>query len=300
MIEIDEAWLQANPLPVHRPGTDKNARGRVLLVGGAKFVPGALRLSGEAALRAGCGKLQLATVADVATALGVLMPEAAMMALPAEAEGEIASTAAAILAAPLQGCDTLIIGPGMSEHARTAELVGQLLATPRADLTILLDAAAATCARDLARSIADHEGRVLLTPHFGEMAAITGRSREEIAADPARFARLLSEELGALIVLKSESTIIAAPGRTALTLRSDCVGLATGGSGDVLAGVIGGLMARGADPMTAAAWGVVSHAAAGRHASKLIGPIGFLASDLLGFIPALIDEPFGSDITGPA
>ncbi|WP_380873976.1 ADP-dependent (S)-NAD(P)H-hydrate dehydratase [Sphingomonas sp. DBB INV C78] len=285
---IDAAWRRAHPLPVHARGTDKNERGRVLLVGGAEFVPGALRLSGEAALRAGCGKLQLATVAHVAMALGVLMPEAAMIALPAEESGEISVAGAEILSEALDHCDTLILGPGMSEHARTTDLVRQMLAAPRPDLSIVLDAAAATCAAELADEIRRHEGRVLLTPHHGEMAALTGRSIEEVAADPLGIAQRTAEDLGAVVAIKSAATFVTAPGAEPLAFASECIGLATGGSGDVLAGIIGGLLSRGTPPQEAAAWGVAIHAEAGHQASRTIGPIGFLASDLLMLIPRIM------------
>ena len=86
--QLDEAWLKRHPLPAIAQGADKNGRGRVLVVGGSEFVPGALRLTGEAALRAGAGKLQMATVRSSALSLGVLVPEAAMIALPADEEGQ--------------------------------------------------------------------------------------------------------------------------------------------------------------------------------------------------------------------
>src|SRR6187549_84480 len=102
---LDRSWLQRHPLPSPAPGGDKNARGRVLVVGGAEFVPGALRLTGEAALRAGAGKLQLATVRAAAMALAVHVPEAAMIALPADEDGEIGVEAAGLLAERLDSCD---------------------------------------------------------------------------------------------------------------------------------------------------------------------------------------------------
>jgi len=287
---IDGSWRAAHPLPRHPPGTDKNSRGRVLLVGGAEFVPGALRLTGEAVLRAGAGKLQLATVERVATALGVLMPEAAIIALPSDPKGEIAESANEVLDRAVGDCDTLIAGPGMSDGLHTEGLVRELLASPRADLSIVLDAAAISCARDLAPVIAGHQRRAILTPHFGEMAALTGLSEDDVAARPVAIARDVAKAFGAVVVLKGNATVIASPTGEMLGYASDCIGLATGGSGDVLAGIIGGLAARGASPFEAAAWGVWIHGEAGGRCADTIGAIGFLARDLLIHIPALMAD----------
>jgi hydroxyethylthiazole kinase-like uncharacterized protein yjeF len=286
-MSIDLAWRRSHPLPVHANETDKNSRGRVLVVGGAEFVPGALRLTGEAALRTGAGKLQMATVRAAAMSLGVLVPEAAMIALPADDDGEIALEAADVLAASIARCDTLILGPGMSVQDHTEALVRRMLDTATVDLTVVLDAAAIACAGGLVADIARHRGRIVMTPHHGEMAALTGIDADRIAADPVRIACDTARRFGAVIVLKAGETIVAPPDAAPLQYASDCTGLATGGSGDVLAGVIGGLLAQGADPVVAAAWGVWLHGEAGRAAADAIGPIGFLARDLAPLIPGL-------------
>jgi len=288
---VDARWCVAHPLPLHGEGTDKNSRGRVLAVGGAETVPGALLLTGEAALRAGAGKLRMATVASAAIALGVAMPEAATRALPADEEGEIAASACEILAGDLSRCDTLVLGPGMTGGDQTRLLVEGLLALPRKGLSIILDAAAIGSASALREAIRAHEGRVILTPHFGEMAALSGRSEAEVAAAPAQLALAIARDFGAVIVLKNSRTVIAAPDGALLDYHSDCVGLATGGSGDVLAGIIGGLVARGAAPLIAAAWGVWLHGEAGRRAERSSGPIGFLARELLPELPGLMASP---------
>ena len=293
MIEaLDPAWLKSHPLPRIESNNDKNDRGRVLLVGGGAFVPGALRLTAEAVLRVGAGKLQMATVAPAAMALGVLVPEAAMIALPADGSGEIAADAADSIADLVARCDTLILGPGMIEVEGTVELVTRALALPRADCSILLDAAAISCARDLGPAIAAHEGRVVLTPHHGEMAALTGHPRDHVSDDATKVAQEVADRFGAVVVLKAARTIVAAPGEAPLVHDNICPGLATGGSGDVLAGAIGGMLARGLEPRTAAAWGVWLHGAAGRTVADRIGPIGFLARDLPPELPGLLANSF--------
>lgn len=288
MQKLDRAWLDRHPLPSPAIGGDKNARGRVLVVGGAEFVPGALRLTGEAALRAGAGKLQMATVRAAAMSLAVLMPEAAMIALPADDDGEIASGAIELLGERLANCDTLVLGPGMSASERTEQLVAALLRGASAGQTIVLDAAALTCAGNLGTLVAAHEGRVIMTPHYGEMAYLTGIDAETIANDPVAAAERVAEQFNAIVVLKGAQTVLAGAGEEAALFEGGSAGLATSGSGDVLAGVIGGIAARGAVPFTAAGWGVFIHGAAGEHAAKEIAEIGFLARDLLPAIPKLI------------
>jgi len=291
---LDAAWLSAHPLPDHARGTDKNARGRVLLVGGSAFVPGALGLTGEAVLRAGAGKLQIATVDAAAMHLGVLVPEAAMIGLPTDAEGEIAENAAYKLIDAARYCDALLIGPAMGSKPSARSLVEGLFDQLGDDHVAVLDAAAISCARSMAPQIAALGGRVILTPHHGEMASLTGMDIENIAADPIDCARSIAAVYNAVVVLKASATVVATPDGRALRYASDCVGLATGGSGDVLAGIIAGLAARGADPLTAAAWGVWLHGEAGLAAAARIGPIGFLARDLILEIPALMHDPDGA------
>ena len=288
---LDAEWLRANPLPVLDSDSDKNVRGRVLVVGGAEFVPGALRLTGEAALRAGAGKLQMATVRSAAMSLGVLVPEAAMIALPALEDGEIAAGAAELLAPQLARCHALVLGPGMNVSAQTDKLVAAILAATEPPVTVVLDAAALTSARDLRSTIARYEGHIILTPHHGEMAILTGQNAEAIAADPVAVALRVAREFRAVVLLKGDRSVVADQEGTCLVHEGGCVGLATGGSGDVLAGIVGGLAARGTDPLSAAAWGSWLHGRAGRELARTVGPIGFLARELLPLIPRLLEEP---------
>lgn len=296
MTPLDADWLAEHPLPTHATDTDKNARGRVVLAGGARFVPGALRLTGEAVLRAGAGKLQMATVADVATALGVLVPEAAMIALPPDEEGEIADAAIALIEDAVAHCDAFILGPGMSGKAE--RLVEALLGSPREGLSIVLDAAALTACSDLSTHVRAHGGRAIMTPHHGEMALLTGHPVEHIADNAEAVACEIAGRFAAVVILKSERTIVAAPDGPVLAYEGGGIGLATGGSGDVLAGIAGGLLARGADPLTAAAWAVWLHGEAGKRLAESMGPIGYLARELPALVPRLMNstaprEPIG-------
>lgn len=288
---IDADLLRSMPLPRHGADADKDERGRILVVGGSRAVPGALLLSGVAALRAGAGKLQLATVASAAVQIGVAVPEALIMALAETADGNIAADALDGIAHRLGRCDALLIGPGiLDEEAATAVTLSALVAEGPA---FVLDAGALCNLRAEAGVLHRHAGRVVMTPHAGEMARMMGLDAEEIAAHPAGIATRAAAELGAVIVLKGGCTVIAAPdGRTWQYARGQ-VGLATSGSGDTLAGVIAGLLARGAEPHEAAIWGVYLHGEAGNRLSQILGPVGFLARELLAEIPPLMAELAG-------
>jgi len=289
MIVLDAEWLTVHSLPQIEAETDKNARGRVLVAGGSLTVPGALALTGEAALRAGAGKVQLATVEPAALPLGLAMPEAAVFGLPVKGTGEIAASAVAQLLDLLEACDTLVLGPGMGPDAAASSMVRRLLAKPLGERSILLDAAAIGGASGCADAVRGQSGRVVLTPHPGEMMLLMGCDEAEVRDRPEALARSAAERFGATVVLKRSETWIAAPGEDVLCYEGGGPGLATGGSGDVLAGIMGGLLSRGAAPRVAAAWAVWLHGEAGRSRAAVSGKIGFLARELLGEIPRLMD-----------
>lgn len=293
MERLDQAWLRAHPLPAIADGGDKHARGCVLIVGGSAFVPGALLLTGGAALRAGAGKLRLATVEAAAMPLAVRMPEAAMITLPAGSSGELTAEAADVLGKRLEQCDALVLGPGMAASDEAERLVDAVLRTAPADLPIVLDAGAMTSAANLRTRVAARGGRTIMTPHAGEMCKLAGVEMEAVKDDPQGIAAQVAEAFGAVVALKGERTIVMAPGGECVRFEGGNNGLATSGSGDVLAGVIGGLAARGAPAFAAVAWGVFVHGTAGERAAADVAPIGYLARELLPHVPAIVAQNTG-------
>jgi hydroxyethylthiazole kinase-like uncharacterized protein yjeF len=291
MTPLDPSWLAAHPLPQPDTDTDKNRRGRVLVGGGSETVPGALRLTGEAALRAGAGKLQLATVERAAMPLGVRVPEAASFPLPANPAGELGDDAGNVLADYLERCDTLVLGPGMGAEAPAEAILKPIVARPCPDRTMVFDAAMLAAVGAMPDAIRAHDGRIVLTPHPGEMIRLMRCDPARINADPAGLAQEAARRFNAIVLLKGAETWIACPGEGLLRYPGGGPGLATGGSGDVLAGIIGGLLARGAAPRVAAAWGVWLHGEAGRRLAERICPLGFLGRELLGEIPRLLAAP---------
>lgn len=288
-VEITPGLLARLPLPRTGAETDKNARGRILVVAGSGRVPGAALLCADGAMRAGAGKLQMAAPAAFAQALAFAMPEAMVVAVAATASDEASPLAAGALADLARDVDAVVVGPGLLEQGAAGELACALLAAA-IEARFVIDAAALTglLGRPEARSLC--AGRAVLTPHAGEMASLMQVPIEAVEADPSGFARKASDRFDAVVAMKGSDTHIATPDGRAWINRSGAPGLATSGSGDVLAGVIGGLAARGADAATAAVWGVFLHAQAGAALSAEVGRLGFLAREIAGRIPSLLDR----------
>ncbi|CAO3353778.1 NAD(P)H-hydrate dehydratase [Azospirillum melinis] len=290
-IPVTAELLHGMPLPQPDGHGDKEARGRVLVVAGSVPVPGGALLAGIGVLRAGAGKLQIATAASIAPHLGLALPEALVAGLPETADGEIAPDSARALSERASRCDTVLIGPGMMNEAAVADLTAELLTHLEAGEggpCFVLDAGALAGLRRNAGALHRHEGRVVITPHAGEMAGLLGCSRDRVDADPLGCARQVADQLKAVVALKGSCTRIVAPDGRAWAYRGGTVGLATSGSGDTLAGIVTGLLARGASPEQAAIWGVYLHGEAGNRLTRRIGPLGFLARELLAEIPAVM------------
>ncbi|GGC72993.1 ADP-dependent (S)-NAD(P)H-hydrate dehydratase [Siccirubricoccus deserti] len=286
-LELTPALLRGMPLP-EPEGGDKEGRGRVLVVGGSLEVPGGMLLAGTAALRVGAGKLQMATCRSIAPHLALAVPEARVFGVAETPGGGIAPAAAAALRHPAGQCGAVLIGPGMLEQAEAATLAAALLeVTPGAGF--VLDAAAMSGLSRLDEGRRRrHGGRVVITPHAGEMAGLLGMTKEAVEADPLATALSAASMLCAVVALKGATTWIADPDGRAWVNRHGCVGLGTSGSGDTLAGFIAGLLARGAAPAQATAWGVYMHAEAGRRLARAHGPLGFLAREIPGEIPRIM------------
>ena len=287
MIAIDAQWRADNPLPVIAEPVSKKTRGRVLAVGGSRLAQGAIRLTAEAALRAGAGSVRIATLQSVAPVLAQFLPEAGIVPLP-EADGEIGAFDAGTIRHQVVRHDAVVLGCGITDEGVAARLLRCILETPPDDTHLLLDAAALACAKPLREALVRLGGRLVFTPHEGEMAALSGRSIEAVREAAADVAAEIAERYAAVVVLKGGTTVIANPAGTCLHYPGGGPGMATGGSGDVLAGVIGGLLARGTPPLAAAAWGVWLHGQAGRTLASRIGPVGFLARELLPELPRLL------------
>ena len=274
---LDRAALAAWPLPGLDDDADKEARGQVLVIAGSREIPGAAVLAAMAALRAGAGKLVIATAESVAPHMAFAMPEARVIGLPETAQGGFRLKGLDLLEKNLDSAAAVVVGPGLQDaeatHVFTARLLAALAGRP-----VVLDALAmgAVAWGERLRE------PVALTPHAGEMAQLTGATKAEVLADPAAAARAGAGHWNAVVAVKGAQTVLATPqGRLWRHEGGNC-GLATSGSGDTLAGFMAGLAARGASLEQACAWGVVVHALAGDRLAARHGPVGYLARELPG------------------
>lgn len=285
---VSQALLRKWPLPRHSGNDDKNERGSVLVVGGGVAIPGAVILAGIAALRAGAGKLQIATCRSIAPLIGIAVPEALSLGLDETREGVISPDAASALDALLEKSDALLVGPGMKGEPDEQQFVLRLI--DRCSTTLILDAGAIDALAVSPDALHKLEGKAVVTPHSGEMSRMLGVSEEEISRDPEQISLDSASSLNAVVALKGGRTFIASPDGDLFRYDSGDVGLATSGSGDTLAGVIAGLIARGTDPLNATLWGVFLHGSAGNRLAKRMGRVGYLARELLDEIPPVMNR----------
>jgi hydroxyethylthiazole kinase-like uncharacterized protein yjeF len=295
--DLDATLLRSWPLPMPSGDADKEERGHVLILGGSREMPGAVILAAAAALRAGAGKLTVATGKSVAQLVALAIPESRVLGLAENEAGGFTVEAVAALDPLADRINAILIGPGMQDEEATARLVHALL--PRLHGTntrVLLDANAMGAIRHPPAGVNPpfrFDVPVLVTPHAGEMAHLTGIAKEDISAGDDRLALDMALRWNAVVALKGSRTVIATPNGERWQHEGGNVGLATSGSGDVLAGIVAGLAARGADLAQAAGWGVVLHAQAGERLAARLGKIGYLARELADEVPALLEQAAG-------
>lgn len=257
-------------LPARRRSAHKGSHGHTLLVGGAPGMSGAMRLAGEAALRTGSGLVTVATHPDHAALLTITRPELMVQAIDSPAQ----------LRSQLQRVDVVAIGPGLGQHAWGRGLLSLVLAT---ELPKVLDADALNL---LAQARTQREDWIL-TPHPGEAARLLGCSVAAIEQDREAAARRLQREYGGVIVLKGAGTLVASAHGLGFCLAGN-PGMASGGMGDTLTGMIAALLAQGLSLTAAAETAVWVHARAADVAA-IQGERGLLASDLLAVLRAVIN-----------
>ncbi len=276
------ALLPPRPLDSH-----KGTFGRALIVGGARHYYGAPLLAGRAAFRSGAGWVTLATPEPLVPALAGHFPEATWLPLP-HIEGSLLPDAVESLRANLERVSGLLIGPGIGADPDTGEFLRDLLSVPGLP-PLVLDAEALRLLAALKNWPARLPPASVLTPHPGEMAALTGLTIEAIQADRLAVAEKHAAEWNCVVVLKGAFTVVAAPdGRTRI-LPVATPALARAGTGDVLAGLLTGLLAQGLPPLEAASAAVWLHAEAGLAAARRLGSTaGVLAGDLIEELPHLL------------
>jgi ADP-dependent NAD(P)H-hydrate dehydratase len=278
---LNRTTLRPHPLPPVIDG-DKESKGRLLVIAGSREVPGAALLAASAAMRAGAGKLRIATAASIATAVGVAMPEAMVIAVADESDGGFRRSGIGEIEELAAKSDAVVGGPGLKQNNAGRELAAVLL---RTNVRVALDAA---LLHELAPSESTRDPLPILLPHAGELASLLGLEEEDIERDPIGCGLRAADRHGAIVLVKGVTSHIVTPDGDVWTYRGGTPGLGVSGSGDVLAGIVGGLLARGAEPLNALLWAVWLHGEAGTRLAKSVGKIGFLAREIPGAIPALL------------
>jgi len=285
---VDAALLRRWPLP--ELGADKEERGRLTVVAGSRETPGAGLLAVEGAFRVGAGKVHLATADSCARSLGVAVPELMVSGLAEDGGGAIDPDEADRLVECAEGSGAVLLGPGFVAPDVSDSLVR--LVAPRLGGTIVLDALATAYVTDNHEEVASLEATVVLTVNPGELAHCLGVAEDEVSDDLAAHTVRLAARTGAVVVCGGPVKVIAR-GDDLWCVEAGNPGLGTAGSGDVQAGIVAGLIARGAEPAQAAVWGAFLHATAGDRLAERVGPVGYLARELPGELPGLLAELAG-------
>ena len=292
-VQAPELWTAeeyAALLPLPAVDTHKSARGRVLVIAGSGAYPGAAVLAARGAMRSGAGYVTLAVPEGiVGIAQGHLLA-APVVGLPQGRSHALSSAAADKALALSRGYDAVVLGPGLSQADGTATTVRDIVA--RLALPLVIDADALNSLVDAHEIIDRRTAPTVLTPHPGELCRLLGVSAAEINADRVSSSAKLAGP-NKVVVLKGAGTVVSGQGRQVIN-TSGTPALATAGTGDVLAGVIGALLAQGLDPLDAAALGAYLHGRAGEAAAAELTPMCVIAEDVPEYLPAAVAELLAS------
>jgi NAD(P)H-hydrate epimerase len=281
----------ARAYPPRAPGAHKGTFGHVLVAAGSVGKTGAAILAASGALRSGAGLVTVATPAPALGAVAQGRPELMTEPLPVTPAGLLDGAAVARAAALARTRDALVLGPGLGQDGAARAFVRDLLRAHPGPAIVDADGLNALAAADGSPRATDALARtapVVVTPHPGEMARLVGASTQDVQRRRLDTARAFAAETGAVVVLKGQRTIVARPDGAACVNPTGNPGMATGGTGDVLAGIVGALLARGLDGWTAAVAAVYLHGAAGDEAAARLGQESLLAGDLVDSIAAVL------------
>ena len=285
-VRVTGDLLRSWPLP--EPGSDKNARGLVVVVGGNRGTPGAVVLAGEAALRVGGGKLQVVTAESVAVPVAMALPEAGVLGVPETDGGDPDRGAAEDIRRTADGCGCALLGPGLLDPDAATELLEAVV--PDLEGPVVVDALASAYVTHHPDGLHHLDGRCVLTVNPTELARTLGEDEDAVHDDLVAAARRLAERAQAVVLCGGPDKAVAAPDGRAWLVTDGGPGLGVAGSGDVQAGFVTGLLARGADPEQAAVWGAYLHAVAGDRLAEQVGALGFLARELPAVAPGLLTD----------
>lgn len=269
-------------LPVRDAVGHKGTFGRVLLIGGSIGMSGSVCLSAVAALRSGSGLVSVAVPESVQAVVASFEPSYMTLGLPVDESGALAAIPPSLLQAYIDQKHAIGIGPGLGQSAEAAQIVASLLGCSVSPMVLDADALNVVAGNDLLR-IVTRQAPCVITPHPGEFARLSGLGTAVISAQRRQVAADFAAEHNMVVVLKGPQTVVTDGCRVFVNSTGNS-GMATGGSGDVLTGIVTSLLGQGMQPFEAAAVSVFAHGLAGDLAAKALGQRAMIASDLLQFL----------------
>lgn len=287
---INKKLIELN-LPKRRLNSYKGNFGKANIIAGSTGMTGAAILTCKAALRSGLGLLRLYIAESLNFIIKTSVPEAITIPLQEMRKGVIGINHISKILDGTKDADVLTIGPGCGDTSELSEIVKRVL--EEVDIPIVLDADGLNVLSKNMEWLKEKKSKLVITPHLGEMSRLTGMSIEDIAAKPIDVAREYAQKWDVIIVLKGASTIVASPEGDIYINITGNPGMATAGSGDVLTGIITGLIAQGIEPLKATITGVYLHGLTGDNVAEGKGEYGLVAGDIVEELPYTIKEIMG-------
>ena len=279
-MNIDDA---VNGFPRRSPGAHKDELGHVLVIAGSSGYTGAAYLTAQAAARSGSGLVTLAVGKGILPILAVKLTEVMVRPFIETKDSSLSLLAEKDLIAFSQKCDALAIGPGISQNKETQGLVRDLIS--KIELPIVLDADGINACSGHPNVLKEAKSKLVLTPHEGEMARLIDVNVKEVTENRKDVALKFANEYNTVLVLKGRNTIVASPAGGLYVNQTGNAGMATGGTGDILTGMIASFIGQGAEPFAAATLGVYFHGLAGDMALQEKGTLSLVATDILDKLP---------------
>jgi hydroxyethylthiazole kinase-like uncharacterized protein yjeF len=281
--ELHPGLLDPRPSQAH-----KGDYGHLFVLAGSPGKTGAAAMICQGAVRTGAGLVTLGISASLNPILEAKLTEAMTEPLPDAGSGYLSPDASERITQLLKGKTACALGPGISTQPQVQELL--LALVPAITVPLIIDADGITAVASRPEIMKECKGPVILTPHPGEMARLVGITPKKVQDDRIGVAKNFATTYECIVVLKGNRTVIATPDEKVYINPTGNPGMASGGMGDVLTGMIGGLIAQGLSPVDAALWGVYLHGLAGDIAVQTVGEISLIAGDILDYLPDALTE----------
>ncbi|MFC1516043.1 NAD(P)H-hydrate dehydratase [Thermodesulfobacteriota bacterium] len=278
-------WIRDH-FPPRSPDAHKGSTGHLLVIAGATGKTGAASMTAMSALRAGAGLVTLGIPERLNTVLESQVVEAMTHPLPETKNGMLSATSFDIIMELLSDKRCLAIGPGIGVSDDTRTLMQRIV--QESTTSMVIDADGLNCLADHTEMLKNRKAPIILTPHPGEMARLMGTTSRQVQKDRITCAREFAKNLDVHVVLKGARTVIAHPDGNVFVNPTGNAGMASGGMGDVLTGIIAGLIAQDFPPESASQAGVYLHGAAADALAETVGPFGFLATEVMSALPEQI------------